>query len=380
MSISRLTFSFDSSGWLYVYHLGVAHYLQRHVLPHLEAERVAFSGSSGGALVAAALAGGIDIEQLAHHVIGCHGRCRFNPFRMLPAAEEAIAKYMPPDGHLMANGRLRVLLTRVRLAWMRPLFGPEAVSEFASVAHLRQVLRASCHIPVLGGVLPYQVDHIGTSRARGASRGYDAGYYDGVFWPSVLYMWRAFDASDTLFKVSGLGWPTAHIRPPLPLPLHWVCLPPPPTTLWRLFAAGYDDAARRLHGEGGGRALPDGVRAALPPPRAAKAAPMPVGLIALGWAHLLLLTCLFPLVPPYLACRELLQLQGRGDSKTAVLLRRGLLLAPLLAIWPLVLAYLVTRWACGRVLRELIALHDEGQAHATATSTRDAARREAKRI
>ena len=67
---------------------------------------------------------------------------------------------------------------------------------------------------MLGGVLPYQVDHIGTARARGAARGYDAGYYDGVFWPSVLYMWRAFDASDTLFKVSGLGWPTAHIRPP----------------------------------------------------------------------------------------------------------------------------------------------------------------------
>ena len=28
MSISRLTFSFDSSGWLYVYHLGVAHFIQ----------------------------------------------------------------------------------------------------------------------------------------------------------------------------------------------------------------------------------------------------------------------------------------------------------------------------------------------------------------
>ena len=65
---------------------------------------------------------------------------------------------------------------------------------------------------------------------------------------------------------------------------------------------------------------------------------MPVWLIALGWAHLLLLTCLFPLVPPYLACRELLQLQGRGDSKANDLIRRGLLLAPLLAIWPLVLA------------------------------------------
>ena len=36
MSISRLTFSFDSSGWLYVYHLGVAHYLAA-ALPQLEA-------------------------------------------------------------------------------------------------------------------------------------------------------------------------------------------------------------------------------------------------------------------------------------------------------------------------------------------------------
>ena len=56
------------------------------------------------------------------------------------------------------------------------------------------------------------------------------------------------------------------------------------------------------------------------------------------------------------------------------------LMTVVIALASLVLAYLVTRWACGRLLRELIALHDEGQAHATATSTRDAARREAKRI
>ena len=42
MSISRLTFSFDSSGWLYVYHLGVAHYLQRHVLVHKKKQRITF--------------------------------------------------------------------------------------------------------------------------------------------------------------------------------------------------------------------------------------------------------------------------------------------------------------------------------------------------
>ena len=60
----RLTFSFDSSGWLYVYHLGAAHFLQQHVLPHLDAEQTAFSGSSGGALVAAALCTGVDVEEV----------------------------------------------------------------------------------------------------------------------------------------------------------------------------------------------------------------------------------------------------------------------------------------------------------------------------
>lgn len=58
----RLTFSFDSSGWLYMYHLGVAQYLQRHLLPYLSPDDVAFSGSSGGALVAASLCTEVNIE------------------------------------------------------------------------------------------------------------------------------------------------------------------------------------------------------------------------------------------------------------------------------------------------------------------------------
>lgn len=28
------------------------------------------------------------------------------------------------------------------------------------------------------------------------------------------------------------------------MPLHWTILPPSETTLWRLYAAGYDDTAR----------------------------------------------------------------------------------------------------------------------------------------
>ena len=245
----RLTFSFDSSGWLYVYHLGAAHYIQTQLMPHLPEDELSFSGSSGGALVACALCTGISIEELARYVIDRYPECRFNPWRMLPSAESAMERFLPEDAALLAEGRLRVLLTRVQFGWMVPLLWPEVVAlRIARRARAgappratltrtepepepepepdpdpdpnlalaltpnpnpnpnnsnpNQVLRASCHIPVLGGLLLPR----GTRRARrwgapsagGEGAGQGARYYDGLFWPSVLWSWRAFNASDTL--------------------------------------------------------------------------------------------------------------------------------------------------------------------------------------
>ena len=64
--------------------------------------------------------------------------------------------------------------------------------------------------------------------------------------------------------------------------------------------------------------------------------------ICAGWFELLLLTLLFPLVPPYLVARE----AARSDESRAqvlLLLRRGMLLALLLATWPFVALYLIAR-------------------------------------
>mmetsp|Transcript_2418 Transcript_2418/g.6928 ORF Transcript_2418/g.6928 Transcript_2418/m.6928 type:complete len:269 (-) Transcript_2418:1160-1966(-) len=244
----RITFSFDSSGWLYTYHLGVAYCLQHQLLsrgkPAEESWDFAFSGSSGGALVAAALATNVDIYELATFVINCHEECQYNPWRMFPCTEEALHKFISRGAHTLANGRLRVLLTRIQLFSMKPAMRPETVSNFASIHHLKQVLRASCHIPILAGGLPY---HVQRQQAADGTVIHAGGYFiDGLYWPSVLFMWRAFDRADKLIKVSGLGNPTAAIRPPIPMPLHWVVLPPSPDVLWKIFACGYHDAARWL--------------------------------------------------------------------------------------------------------------------------------------
>jgi hypothetical protein len=312
----RVTFSFDSSGWLYTYHLGVACCLQQQLLgrgPAAELEEAvgdfAFSGSSGGALVAAALATGIDVYELAHFVIGCQDECQYNPWRMFPCTERALDQFIGSSAYEQANGRLRVLLTRIQLLSVKPALRPETVSTFASTHHLKQVgcggrvgnctlaapsglavssralggcahsmpivtmpctdapsaqraralrlphtrtlivdpsqvLRASCHIPVLAGGFPYHVER--QLAADGSVVHAGGNFVDGLYWPSVLFMWRAFDRADTLVKVSGLGNPMAAIRPPMPMPLHWVVLPPSPDVLWKIFACGYHDAARWL--------------------------------------------------------------------------------------------------------------------------------------
>lgn len=120
------------------------------------------------------------------------------------------------------------------------MFTTETRSHFRSQSELRHVLRASCHIPLFGGILPYPVPEVGP-------RGQRRAYYDGLFWPSVLHMWRKFDRADTLHKVSGIGNPWSNIAPPLPMPLHWVLLPPSKRALWQLFACGYHDAQRYVY-------------------------------------------------------------------------------------------------------------------------------------
>lgn len=351
----RLTFSFDSSGWLYLYHLGVAYYIQNELLPHLPDDRLAFSGSSGGALVACALCTKISIADLAVHIVDQQPECKYNPWRMLPCAEAAMTRFLPDDAAEMAQGRLRVLLTRVQLGWMQPLVWPEAISSFCSKAKLMQVLRATCHIPVLGGVLPFRIDPDSEEAADGAAsdRHEGGGYYDGLFWPSVLYTWRAFHASDTLIKVSGIGWPTAHIAMQIPLPPHWVVLPPSQRMLWRLFASGYHDTARfwrERHGHHHDDGLTrDQVCGPLPPEALAEPSRLyTLALLALGWWQMLLLTLLFPLLPPGLAVAQLLRHPAASVRSVLELLRHGMAmgiaLALLVAVWPLVFLGVVAKW------------------------------------
>eukprot|EP00667_Euglena_gracilis_P005435 EG_transcript_5474 len=231
----RLVFSFDSSGWLYLYHFGVARYLRDHYLRDRAEEDIAFSGASGGALVAWSLCDNTNLDVLIDHVISCRKIIGLCPWRMMPAVDRALLRFLPPGSHRRCSNRLRVLVTKVLPG--PPFVMGEVATEFVSDKHLSQVLRASCHVPLVCSVRPYRI-----------TEGPGGLYYDGLFWSSGLGFvpWRSTDPGDKVIRVSGLGVWGAEITPRFYIPPWWALFPPPEEILWGMVEQGYYDAARVL--------------------------------------------------------------------------------------------------------------------------------------
>eukprot|EP00667_Euglena_gracilis_P006687 EG_transcript_6744 len=142
--------SFNGCGWLYIYHLGVAKYLQTHYA----LDSLHFAGTSAGALVAACLVAGIPIGPIVESNITTRGTHGDNPFTMLDLLDWGIERWTPYNAAAIAGGRLCIALTAVKGFAVEPKY----IQRFKDRAHLVAALRGSCHLPILGGLLPYKVD------------------------------------------------------------------------------------------------------------------------------------------------------------------------------------------------------------------------------
>eukprot|EP00927_Polykrikos_kofoidii_P006657 TRINITY_DN12697_c0_g1_i2.p1 TRINITY_DN12697_c0_g1~~TRINITY_DN12697_c0_g1_i2.p1 ORF type:complete len:1048 (+),score=128.76 TRINITY_DN12697_c0_g1_i2:99-3242(+) len=228
---TRLMFRFDSSGWFFVYHFGVATWLQEHILPEgMDTEAAstdkfpkgcAFSGSSGGSLVAASLGAGIDMRPLFEFVLTTHSWCKTKPWNLFRAVECAMDKFLPKNVHKSMSGRVRALVTRASLK--PPFITGEVLDQFDSFEDAYRKLRASCHVPGLN-IVPYRVN--------------DRYYFDGLFWSSLLVPWSG-DTNLTV-KISATGAPLTDIRAPTS-PLWFSFLPPNLDALRGLYWIGYRD-------------------------------------------------------------------------------------------------------------------------------------------
>lgn len=102
------------------------------------------------------------------------------------------------------------------------------VDRFSNNTEVFHALRATCHVPLVGGVGPYCYD--------------GHAYYDGFFWSSSLVPWKGFP-DDHVVKVSAFKAPRSAVKPPL-LPPWWSLFPPDVSILRGMYWLGYQDMAR----------------------------------------------------------------------------------------------------------------------------------------
>lgn len=239
---AKVAFSFDSSGWCYLYHFGVAMWIQEHFPAEIASGELAFSGSSGGAIVGLCLAAGLDIPLVLGSILHVTWpRVRVKPWLLASEIQRTLELFVPEDGYKLATNRLRVLMTKVLTK--PPFCMGEVVSEFRSNSHLFQILAASSHMPFIFG-LGYHLD--------------GGRYFDGLLWGSSFVPWRSFSPSQRVCKVSAFSVFGSHIGPRwigIP-PFWWPALPPSQEALEGFMWAGYRDIANAF-GSADGR--PSGV-------------------------------------------------------------------------------------------------------------------------
>lgn len=226
---AKLTFSFDSSGWCYFYHWGVGMWLQEHLADEIARGEIAWSGSSGGAIVACGMAQGLDVPAVLDSVMHrTWDRAAKKPWLIPEEVQYTLETFVPENGHELASNKLRVLLTR--LSWKPPFVMGQVVSEFHSRSYLFDVLQASSHIPIIFG-LGFLLDGVR--------------YFDGMFWIGSIVPWRSFNSRQRVCRVSAFSSFGSDIGPrwfAIP-PIWWAVFPPNREVLEGMTWAGYRDIA-----------------------------------------------------------------------------------------------------------------------------------------
>lgn len=221
--------SFNASGWLYVFQIGVVTMLQEAT----ELGNTKLYGTSAGAAAATAIALDYPGQIAAEEMCKQEEQVRGNFKHMVRIMKNSIEKLTPDNASQLVNGRLNVVCTEL-ISLRSPKYKTTLFNKFGSRRDVIDVLSATSHIPILGGFTPYRYkEHL---------------LYDGLFTDS-----HPLSHDKTPFKIS---W--THncqcgctkdrynnprvFAPRARMPIRWCFLPPDKTTLRLIFWHGYCEA------------------------------------------------------------------------------------------------------------------------------------------
>ncbi|KAK9819058.1 hypothetical protein WJX81_001935 [Elliptochloris bilobata] len=227
----KQTWTFSSSGWLFVYHFGVV-----RALKELRLTRdIHVIGSSGGACAASYLFLDVDVEKTVDFICDCALYARshwLGPFKVQSYVKGALRNFLPRDAAKRLTGNMEVSVTTL------PWLGNARVTEFADNAEMENaILASSCVFPAPPVYLP-----------KMKSWALDGGYSDFQLIKGALLgrSFFSFHKMEDAVSVTPFYMSRADIKPSKYIPFWWCVLPPAPDKLRGLYKLGYRDAVMWL--------------------------------------------------------------------------------------------------------------------------------------
>jgi hypothetical protein len=173
-----LYIKFHGAGWMFPFYFGVAKYLKENFL--IDSDDIKIGGVSAGAVTAIMLLLDVDFDDVFHKIVRRHDEMRNNPFKIKDCLHDILIEYVPENDEQLAKVQNRLLIGLSKMDFAQFVWKSTIVKEYVSKSKCVDIIKASCHIPVINGIQPYYID------GEGYYDGEISGFVDDVDYTNLL--------------------------------------------------------------------------------------------------------------------------------------------------------------------------------------------------
>lgn len=225
-----LYIKFSGAGWMFPFHFGVAKFMQEYIDIHSQDPdtSIKIGGVSAGAVTGLMLLLDVDFDDINHKIVRRHHEMRYNPFKIRNCLHDILMEYIPDNETRLHHVQNKLFIGLSKLDFPTFVWKSHLVSTYIDKDHCMDILKASCHIPIINGIQPYYVDGMG----------YYDGDISGMIDPTDFSKLICVDLQSS--PASAQSSQTIH--PGISIPTLWRYFPASPFILNCVMQLGYHQA------------------------------------------------------------------------------------------------------------------------------------------
>jgi len=212
-----LFINFQGGGWLFPFYFGAAQFIKEYI--DIKSENIKIGGVSAGSVTALMLLLEADFYELYSKSISRYNEAKHNPFKMKECLHDILIEYIPNDDEKIKNYCNKLLIGVSKIDLKKLLLKPHVLKDYNSKKTCIDIIKASCHIPIISGISPYYVN--------------GEGYFDGEMAGMI-----AEEPCEKRIDIAIRN--NNSINPGIKLPEMWAYYPVDPFVLKTLFTLGYN--------------------------------------------------------------------------------------------------------------------------------------------